>query len=345
MSARRIRILIVDDSALVRRLLTQQLASVPDFEVVGCATDPYAARDRILELQPDVITLDIEMPRMDGLEFLERVMRYHPLPVVIVSSLAPEGSDAAFRALELGAIEIVAKPRNQYSAPDVRDGLIRAIRAAGQAKVAPRARPAAGARPVVRGVSALKTTDRVVAIGASTGGTVALERVILGLPAAIPGIVIVQHMPLGMTAPFSRRLQSLTKLTVREARDGDVIAPGLVLVAPAGHHAVVHRSGAQLVVRLKDGPRVHHQRPAVDILFKSVAAAAGQNAIGVLLTGMGADGAEGLLAMKDAGAETIGESEESCVVYGMPRAAAELGAVKRVVALDEVANTIVRACA
>lgn len=337
-----IRILVVDDSAIVRRLLTTNLSREPDFEVVGSAVDPYVARDRILQLKPDVLTLDIEMPRMDGLSFLERLMQHHPMPVVIVSSLAPANSEAALRALALGAAEIVAKPTNQYSAPDVQAGLARAIRAAAAAKS--RLKPIAAQPVVQRGVTGLRTTDKLIVIGASTGGTSAVEHVLRGLPPNVPGTIVVQHMPVGMTAPFAARLQSLTSLVVREARDGDRLSPGMVLVAPAGVHTSVKRSGAQMIVKIKDGPRIHHQKPAVDVLFHSVATEAGPNAVGVLLTGMGEDGASGLLAMKDAGAHTIAQSEETCVVYGMPRAAVERGAAVRIAHLEHVADAIMEAC-
>ncbi len=337
-----IRVLIVDDSAVVRRVLTEQLSQEPDIEVVGSAVDPFVARDRIVQLKPDVITLDIEMPRMDGLEFLERLMKHHPMPVVIVSSLSLEGSDAAMRALELGAIDVVPKPGNQYSAPEARAGLAQAIRAA--ARSTPRPRPASGVRRAASPARALRTTDKLVAIGASTGGPGAIERVLTGLPVDMPGAIVVQHMPIGFTGAFAKRLDALCALTVREARDGDRIAPGLVLIAPAGIHAHVQRSGAQFVVRLKDGPRIHHQKPAVDVLFHSVAQQVGPNAVGVILTGLGQDGAAGLRAMRAAGARTIAESEATCVVYGMPRVAVEMGAVESVLALDDVADGILKAC-
>lgn len=337
-----IRVLIVDDSTVVRRVLTEQLSQEADIEVVGSAVDPFVARDRIVQLKPDVITLDIEMPRMDGLEFLERLMKHHPMPVVIVSSLSLEGSDAAMRALELGAVDVVSKPGNQYSAPEARAGLAQAIRAA--ARSTPRPRPPSGTRRAAGPARALRTTDKLVAIGASTGGPAAIEHVLSGLPVDMPGAIIVQHMPVGFTASFAARLDSLCALTVREARDGDRIAPGLVLIAPAGIHAHVQRSGAQFVVRLKDGPRIHHQKPAVDVLFHSVAQQVGPNAVGVILTGLGQDGAAGLRAMRAAGARTIGESEATCVVYGMPRVAVEMGAVERVLPLDGVADGILQAC-
>ena len=338
-----IRVLVVDDSAVVRRLLTEQLSREHDIEVVGSAVDPFVARDKILALKPDVLTLDIELPRMDGLEFLQRLMIHHPMPVVVVSSLTTEGSDAAMRALELGAVEVVPKLGNQYSTPDAGPTLARAIRAAARSK--PRAMTPGVRLPSHTGVRSIRTTDRLLALGASTGGPGALEQVLTSLPVDMPGAVLVQHMPVGFTGPFAKRLDGLCSLTVREAKDGDRIAPGLVLVAPAGVHSYVKRSGAQLVLRLKDAPKIHHQRPAVDVLFHSVAQEVGPNAIGVLLTGLGQDGAAGLQAMRAAGAHTICESEETCVVFGMPRAAIELGAAEEILKLEDVANGIMRACA
>jgi two-component system chemotaxis response regulator CheB len=303
---------------------------------VGTAVDPYVARDRIVELKPDVITLDIEMPRMDGLSFLGRLMRHYPLPVVIVSSLAPENSDVAIRALELGAVEVVSKPGSALSAPDVERRLVHAIRAA--ANVNPGRRlpaPRSSAEPPAP--LSFETTHKVIAIGASTGGTKAIEVVLRGFPANAPGTVIVQHMPASFTGAFANRLNQHCAIEVHEARDGDAVVPGVALVAPGDQHMVLVRSGARYNVRLRSGPPVHHQRPAVDVLFATVARAAGSNAVGVLLTGMGADGAKGLLAMREAGAFTIAESEETCVVYGMPREAARLGAAAVVLPLGNIA--------
>jgi two-component system, chemotaxis family, protein-glutamate methylesterase/glutaminase len=333
-----IRVLIVDDSALVRNILSEELRRFADIDVVGTATDPFVARDRILELRPDVVTLDVEMPRMDGLSFLERLMRHHPIPVVIVSSLTPEHSEGALRALELGAVEVVCKPGSAYSVPEVGQRLVHAIRAAALARL-PAATAPAQTRPVAppAALHQLRTTNRILAIGASTGGTKAIEAVLRALPASAPGTVIVQHMPAGFTRSFADRLNTLCAMEVREARDGDLVSPGLALIAPGNLHMVVQRSGAQFVARLKDGPPVHHQRPAVDILFHSVARAAGRNAVGVILTGMGADGAKGLRAMFDAGAWTIAQNEATCVVYGMPREAVTLGAAREIEPLDRIA--------
>jgi two-component system chemotaxis response regulator CheB len=340
-----IRVLVVDDSALVRKILSEELSREPDIEVVGTAVDPYVARDKIVALQPDVLTLDVEMPRMDGLSFLARLMQHYPLPVVIVSSLTPENGEMALRALELGAVEVVSKPGSALSTPDVAKRLVRAVRAAASARfrmVAPGSANSSGAPsrlPPVR----LATTHKVIAIGASTGGTRAIETVLRVFPADAPGTVIVQHMPETFTGAFAARLDRLCAVEVREARDGDPIVPGVVLIAPGDRHLLVQRSGARYVARLKDGPPVHHQRPAVDVLFESVARAAGSNAVGALLTGMGVDGARGLLAMRKSGARTFAEAEESCVVFGMPREAIRMEAAEVVVPLEGMAAALLAA--
>ncbi len=338
-----IRVLIVDDSAVVRKILTEQLQRARDIEVVGAAPNPYVARDKIVELKPDVVTLDIEMPRMDGLTFLSKLMKYYPLPVIVVSSLTPAGSDAAMRALELGAVDVICKPGEAYSVGDLAVQLIDLIRAAACARIR---RPAAEAdRSAVAGdsLSQVHTTDKILAIGASTGGTEAIREVLECLPRNTPGTVIVQHMPEKFTAAFAQRLDGLCEMEVREAQGGEILRPGLALLAPGNHHLLVGRNGAQYVAQVKDGPRVHHQRPAVDVLFNSVARHAGVNAVGVLLTGMGADGAKGLLAMRQAGARTIAQDEASCVVYGMPREAARLGAPDTVLPLNRIASGILEA--
>lgn len=345
-----IRVLVVDDSAVVRKVLSQELSRLPDIEVVATATDPYVARELIAVHDPDVITLDLEMPRMDGLSFLDRLMRAYPIPVVVVSSLTPENSETALRALALGAVEVVPKPGSQFSVPDVAVHLARAIRTASTARVQPlTAPPDAGAASLVPAMRkgrvgrTLSTTTRVVAIGASTGGTRAVETVLRALPPDAPGMVIVIHMPAGFTRSFAERLDAHLPLRVREAREGDPVAAGQALVAPGGRHLVLRRTGAHYVVHLKDGPPVHHQRPAVDVLFRSVARHAGGNAVGVLLTGMGADGARGLLEMREAGAHTIAEDESTCIVYGMPRAAVEMGAAAEVLPLPAVGEAILHA--
>lgn len=333
-----IRVLVVDDSAVVRKLLTQELSKYPDVQVVGTAADPYFARDRIAELQPDVLTLDVEMPRMDGLSFLAKLMKHHPMPVVVVSSLTPEDSENAMRALELGAVEVVPKPGSQFSIPDVGRDLIRAIRSAAVARVS--ARPASRDTGPTRAPAGLSTTHKVLAIGASTGGTRAVADVLEQLPPDTPGTVIVQHMPGGFTRTFAERLHRTSAMEVREAQDGDIIVPGLALVAPGGLHLLVQRSGARYVARVKHGPPVHHQRPAVDVLFGSVARSAGANAVGVILTGMGADGADGLLEMRNSGARTIAQDEASSVVFGMPKAAIEVGAAEKVASLSTIPSRI-----
>lgn len=342
-----IRVLVVDDSAVVRKVLTEELSRYEDIEVVGSAVDPYVAREKIVALAPDVLTLDIEMPRMDGLSFLKHLMRHHPLPVVVVSSVAPRSSSAAVQALSLGAVDVIAKPLGAFSVPDVGRELVRAIRAAARVDF----RRNGGARepePVRARTSAARIAltakasldDRLIAIGASTGGTKAIEAVLSRLPADTPGTVVVQHMPAGFTASFAARLDERCAMEVREAVDNDTLAPGLALVAPGGRHLIVQRSGRVFRVRVKDGPLVHHQRPAVDVLFHSVAQQAGGSAVGVLLTGMGSDGARGLLAMRRSGAHTIAEAESSCVVFGMPREAIEAGAAVEVAPLTAIAGRI-----
>ncbi|MCS6861098.1 MAG: chemotaxis response regulator protein-glutamate methylesterase [Abditibacteriales bacterium] len=339
-----IRVLVVDDSAIVRKVLTEELSKFPDIEVVGTAMDPYVARDKIVKLKPDVVTLDVEMPRMDGLSFLAKLMKHYPLPVVIVSSLTPKNSEAALRALELGAVEVISKPGSQFSTPDVAHQLVRAIRAAAAAKLPQRLPadvPSTTTAPVP--LSRLRTTHKILAIGASTGGTQAIEAVLKRLPATTPGTVIVQHMPAGFTTTFAERLNRVCLMEVREARDGDSVVPGVALIAPGNYHMLLTQSGARYVVRVKDGPLVHYQRPSVDVLFQSVARSAGCNAVGVILTGMGADGAKGLLAMRRAGAHTIAQDEQTSVVFGMPKEAIALGAAAEVVPLPHIADAALRA--
>ncbi len=342
-----IKVLIVDDSAVVRQVLSAELAKAPDLEVVGTAVDPFVARDKILSLKPDVLTLDVEMPRMDGITFLRKLMRYHPLPVVIVSSLTPAGSDLALEALRIGAVDVVGKPGSSYAVNDIARQLIRSIRAAAAARIRPAGAAAPGvvATPPAASGMTLGTTHKILAIGASTGGTRAIEQLLTSLPADTPGTVIVQHMPEHFTTSFANRLNDLSPLEVREAKGGDTVVPGVALIAPGNQHMVLRRSGARYHVDIKDGPPVHYQRPSVDVLFHSVARQAGKNAVGVILTGMGADGAAGLLAMRQAGARTIAQDEASCVVFGMPKEAIRLNAAERVIALEKAAETIVRSFA
>jgi len=339
-----IKVLIVDDSAIVRRIFTQELSKHPDIEVIGSAPDPYVARDKIVHLQPDVVTLDIEMPRMDGISFLRKLMRYHPLPTIVVSSLTPRNSEMALEALECGAVDVLAKPGGSYSVGDMSVQLVDKIRAAA------RARPQGpvnngGAKgmhktsPLVN--SALKrTTHKLIALGASTGGTEALRAVLTRMPSNCPGIVVVQHMPPKFTTAFANRLNDLCQIEVREAKDGDSVLPGLALIAPGNYHMLLRRSGARYYVEVKSGPLVCHQRPSVDVLFCSVAQYAGANAVGVIMTGMGKDGAKGLLEMRNGGGRTIAQDEASCVVYGMPKEAVRSGAVEHVVPLDRIPETI-----
>jgi two-component system chemotaxis response regulator CheB len=339
-----IRVLIVDDSALVRKILSEELSREPDIQVVGTAVDPYVAREKILQLKPDVLTLDVEMPRMDGLTFLEKLMRHFPIPVVVVSSLTPRNSEGAIRALSLGAVEVIAKPGSALSIPDVGRQLVRAVRAASVARLERHAPPPV-APPVTAGrhLAELRATHAVLAIGASTGGTRAIESVLTALPPDAPSTLIVQHMPEGFTASFAERLNSVCALQVREAKDGDRVGSGLALVAPGNRHMLLERSGAHFLVRLRSGPPVHHQRPAVDVLFHSVARSAGRNSVGALLTGMGADGAAGLLAMREAGAHTIAQDEKSSVVFGMPKEAIRVGAACEVLSLARVPNALLAA--
>jgi two-component system chemotaxis response regulator CheB len=331
--------LIVDDSAIVRKILTEALAGHPDLEVVGSAPDPYVARDKILALRPDVLTLDIEMPRMDGLTFLKKLMHFHPMPCVIISSLTQPSCRIAVEALELGAVEVLAKPGGPYSVGELRNTLAAKIRAAAASRVR---RPQPATEQPAREMPSL-SGDTVIAIGASTGGTEAIAAVLTKLPASTPGIVIAQHIPPQFSRAFANRLNDICAIEVKEAEDGDVLRPGRALVAPGDFHMLLRRTGGRYSVNVKTGPRVCYQRPSVDVLFSSVAEAAGNRAIGVLLTGMGADGAQGLLKMRNAGARTIAQDEATCVVFGMPREAIAAGAAEQILALPAVANGILTA--
>lgn len=346
-----IKVLIVDDSAIVRKIFTQELSKHEDMVVVGSAPDPYVARDKIVKLQPDVITLDIEMPRMDGLTFLRKLMKYYPIPTIIVSSLTQKNSEMALEAMEYGAVEVLAKPGGSYSVGDMSLQLVEKIRAAASVRFLP-SRNAAGIAdkpPATNsglrsniGAALTRTTHKVIAMGASTGGTEALKSVLVQLPASSPGIVIVQHMPPKFTTAFADRLNKLCQIEVREAADGDTVVPGLALIAPGNYHMVLRRSGARYYVEVKTGPLVCHQRPAVDVLFHSVARYAGGNALGVIMTGMGRDGAKGMLEMRNAGAHTIAQDEASCVVFGMPKEAIRHGGVEHVVSLADIPGAMIQ---
>lgn len=334
----KIKVLIVDDSAVVRQILARQLALDPDIEIVGTAPDPFIARDKIVALEPDVLTLDVEMPRMDGITFLAKLMQYHPMPVIILSSLTPQGSATALDALAAGAVEVLCKPGASYTVSDACTALAAKIKLAARAHVqAPRA--AAAVLPA-KGYALSETTNKIIAIGASTGGVQALSVVLPSLPADAPGTLVVQHMPANFTASFAQRLNTMCRMKVKEAQNGDSVVPGQILIAPGGFHMTLQRSGARYYVDVKDGPMVCHQRPSVEVLFASVAKNAGHNAVGAILTGMGADGAQGLLKMRQAGARTVAQDEESSIVFGMPKEAIAVGAAEKIVPLSNVAQCL-----
>ncbi len=336
MIQKKIKVLIVDDSAVVRKILTEELSQYPDIEVVGTANDPYVGRDKIVQLKPDVLLLDVEMPRMDGLTFLGILMKYYPLPVIIVSSLGESGGQVAMKALELGAVEVMAKPGLSYSVKDMSAQLAEKIRAVAGLKIKA---PAVTSKPIdgpKKSGALIRTTNKIIAIGASTGGTEAIKEVLMRLPADMPPIMIVQHMPPHFTKSFADRLDSICSLRVKEAENGDFLSPGKVLIAPGNFHMTLNRNGATYFAEVKDGPPVFHQRPSVEILFESVAKYAGANAVGIILTGMGKDGAKGLLSMRQAGAQTLAQDEKSCVVYGMPKEAVALGAAMKIAPLDAI---------
>ncbi|MBU0986946.1 MAG: chemotaxis response regulator protein-glutamate methylesterase [Proteobacteria bacterium] len=338
---RKIKVLVVDDSAVVRKVFREELSREKDIDVIGTAPDPYVARDKIVKLKPDVITLDIEMPRMDGITFLKKLMKYYPLPVIIVSSLTRKGGKLAMEALSYGALEVISKPSSAYSVGEMSVQLIDKIRAVYGVKVESKSLETVNQiSPVKIESKALsETTHKIIAIGASTGGTEALKVVLTAMPPNAPGILVVQHMPAHFTTSFAERLNSLSAITVKEARDGDSVVNGLALIAPGNFHMLLKRSGARYYVQVKNGPMVHHQRPAVDVLFHSVADYAGSNAVGAILTGMGSDGALGLLKMREAGARTVAQDEKSCVVFGMPKEAIKMGAAEKVVPLGNIART------
>ncbi len=346
MPSRKIRVLVVDDSALVRKILSDVLARDPQIEVVGTAGDPYIAKDKIIALQPDVLTLDVEMPRMDGLRFLELVMTRRPMPVVMVSTMTEEGAETTLRALELGAVDFVTKASLDVARrlPDQISEIAEKVKLAAKARVSVIARRATppprnteGNAPRPRTAQLTRTTQAVVAIGASTGGTEALRNVLSRFPADAPATVVVQHMPAAFTSAFARRLSDICAVGVKEAADGDRVLDGHVLLAPGGHHMRIERRGTYYVVRISDDPPVNFHRPSVDVLFDSVAEHVGRDAVGVVLTGMGDDGARGLLGMREAGARTLVQDQATSLIWGMPRVAAELGAAEYQVPLDDVA--------
>ena len=339
-----VRVLIVDDSALIRQLLTTLLSSDPGIEVVGTADDPYAARERIKALNPDVITLDVEMPHMDGITFLRKIMTLRPMPVIMVSTLTQAGADVTLEALEIGAVDFISKPSADaaHAMPALASELQAKIKAAARTRMSARAAMTA---PAVRKVArSVRHTGKIVAIGASTGGVEALKTVLMDLPSDCPPIVITQHMPPRFTAAFAQRLDRECPMAVSEAVDGDVIEPGHVYIAPGSHHLQVVKSGAGYRCALDDGPPVTGHRPSVDVLFRSVARVVGRSAIGVILTGMGKDGADGLLELRKAGGLTIGQDEASSLISGMPQVAFDRGAVMRQCSLNQVADAILDAC-
>jgi len=340
---KQIRVLIVDDSAIVRKIFSQELSKHADISVIGVAPDPFVARDKIVNLKPDVITLDIEMPRMDGLSFLRKLMKYHPIPAIIVSSLTPANSEMALEALEYGAVEVLAKPGGSYSVGDMSAQLAEKIRAAASVRMrtpTPKAEPIGENNGPVPSLALKRSTHKVIAMGASTGGTEALKSVLMAMPSNSPGIVIVQHMPPRFTTTFADRLNDLCQIEVSEAKDGDAVLPGTALVAPGNFHMLIKRAGGTYYVEVKNGPLVFHQRPSVDVLFLSVARFAGANALGVIMTGMGRDGAAGLLEMKKAGAYTVAQDEASCVVFGMPKEAIRLGGAETIASLPDIPRTL-----
>jgi len=354
---KKIRVLVVDDSAVVRQTLTTILSQVPDFEVMRAAADPYVAVDRMKELAPHVILLDVEMPRMDGITFLKELMSQHPIPVVMCSSLTQINSETTMKALEYGAVDIIEKPRisSKRFLEESSIRLIDAVRAAAQARVqrlssatmVEKIEPKLSADAVIaKSVkpAMVRTTEKVVVVGASTGGTEALRTFLEALPVDSPGVVIVQHMPEKFTAAFAQRLDRLCKVSVKEAATGDSVLRGHVLIAPGNRHVVVNRDGARYIVEVRDGPLVNRHRPSVDVLFRSAAQCAGRNVVAVIMTGMGDDGAAGMVELKQAGAATIAQDEATSVVFGMPQEAIKRGAIDRVLALPLIAWEVLRLC-
>ncbi|MBW4056588.1 MAG: chemotaxis response regulator protein-glutamate methylesterase [Proteobacteria bacterium] len=354
---KKIKVLIIDDSALVRQTLCDILNSDPDIEVIGTAADPILAAERMRTVIPDVITLDVEMPRMDGLTFLQKLMSQHPIPVVMCSSLAESGSETALKALEYGAVDIITKPKmgTKQFIEESKMRICEAVKGAAAARLGPlramrtmkEVSPKYTADVIMEKPNTkamILTTEKVVVVGASTGGTEALRVFLEALPEDTPGIVIVQHMPENFTAAFAKRLDSICRVTVKEAQDNDTVVRGRALIAPGNHHVLLKRSGARYYVEIKDGPLVSRHRPSVDVLFRSAARYAGKNAVGVIMTGMGDDGAHGMKEMFDAGAVTIAQDEATCVVYGMPHEAVKMGGVNKVMPLQNIAHEVLKLC-
>ncbi len=346
MKVAKTRVLIVDDSAIVRRVLTDMLSGQPDIEVIATAPDPYVARDKILELKPDVLTLDLEMPRMDGISFLRRLMHFHPLPVVVISSIAEKGSDVALEALRLGAVEVLAKPGGPYSVEDLGERVVDSVRAAARARVKARREAEDGPEnppTPVRFENLHFSSNALVGIGASTGGVEAIRDVLVQLPANFPPVLVVQHLPRAFSQSLVEQLNRSCALEVKQAQETNELAAGQVLIAPGERHMEVRYVGAKRAAVLSCTPPVNRHRPSVDVLFRSMAKTGARNSVGVLLTGMGSDGAEGLLAMRQSGAATIAQDRQSSVVYGMPAEAVRLGAAEVVLPLKDIAGGIVRA--
>ena len=352
----KIKVLIVDDSALVRQMLTEILSTDSGIEVVGTAQDPYMAREKIKHLNPDVLTLDVEMPRMDGITFLSNLMRLRPMPVVMVSSLTEQGAEVTLHALECGAVDFVSKPKIDlaHSLKDYAEEIVEKVKIAAKAQVKALNRHSSVRREVSTKQSAdaimaqsnskrrFKTTEKIIAIGASTGGTEAIKEILMQLPADTPGVVITQHIPEAFSKPFANRMNGVSAMTVFQAEDGQHIVPGHVYIAPGNYHLMVERDGARYICRLNDGPPVNRHKPSVDVLFRSVAQNVGPNAVSVILTGMGNDGAKGMLEMKQAGASSIAQDEASCVVWGMPKEAVKQGGVDKELPLKKIADEILR---
>lgn len=351
---KKIKVLVVDDSAVVRQTMAELLSSDPDIEVIATAPDPFVAAEKIEKEIPDVITLDVEMPKMDGVTFLQKIMSQHPIPVVICSSLTASGSETALKALESGAVELITKPKigTKQFLEESRIHICDVVKAAAHVNVKRRAawqevQPKLDADVIIAkntSKAMAETTEKVVVVGASTGGTEALKAFLEMMPADSPGIAIVQHMPENFTKAFAKRLNDLCKISVKEAEDGDTVIRGRALIAPGNYHMLLKRSGAKYYVEIKDGPLVNRHRPAVDVLFRSAARYAGKNAVGVIMTGMGDDGAKGMLELKSAGAVNIAQDEKTCVVFGMPNEAIKLGGVSKIVPLQNIASAVMSLC-